>query len=118
MGGSDFQAVQPYTYDDLPNGVQTDFNLNYFNISKDRDFVIPILKEALSINPSLKILGTPWSAPAWLKKSNKLNGGEIKTDTSYLQTYAEFRRTRPRVSTLMRLLSRTSLCCQATAILQ
>lgn len=90
IGGSDFQAVQPYTYDDLPNGVQTDFNLNYFNISKDRDFVIPILKEALSINPSLKILGTPWSAPAWLKKSHKLNGGEIKTDTSYLGTYAEY----------------------------
>lgn len=90
MGCSDFQAVQPYTYDDLPSGVQTDFNLNYFNISKDHAFVIPILKEALSINPSLKILATPWTAPAWMKKSHKLFGGEINTDSRYLQVLAEY----------------------------
>ena len=90
MGGSDFQAVAPYTYDDLPNDVNTDFNLTHFSIDKDRAFVIPILKEALSINPSLKILATPWSAPAWMKKSHSLNGGEINTDSNYLRALAHY----------------------------
>ena len=52
MGGSDFQAVQPYTYDDLPRGVETDFNLDHFSIEKDKDFVIPVLEKALSKNSS------------------------------------------------------------------
>ena len=90
MGGSDFQAVQPYTYDDLPSGVQTDFNLTHFSIDKDRAFVIPILKQAISINPSLKILATPWTAPAWMKQSHKLFGGEINTDSKYLKVLAEY----------------------------
>ncbi|CAG2187029.1 GBA [Mytilus edulis] len=58
MGGSDFQAVPPYTYNDIPNG-QTDFQMNHFSIQKDREFFIPIIKEALSLNPSMKIVATP-----------------------------------------------------------
>jgi len=44
MGGSDFQGVSPYTYDDLPNNWDTDFSLNHFSIDKDRAFVLPIVK--------------------------------------------------------------------------
>lgn len=80
MGGSDLQAVPPYTYDDLPNGVSTDFNMQYFSIQKDREFFIPIIKEALSINPKLNIVGTPWSPPAWMKSSNSLYGGSFHED--------------------------------------
>ena len=90
MGGSDFQAVPPYTYDDLPAGVSTDFDLNHFSIDKDKAFVIPVLKEAISINPSLKILATPWTAPAWMKKSHQLFGGEINTDANHLQALAKY----------------------------
>ncbi|XP_052079907.1 uncharacterized protein LOC127718046 [Mytilus californianus] len=79
MGGSDFQAVPPYTYDDMPNG-QTDFQMNHFSIQKDREFFIPIIKEALSLNPSLKIVATPWSPPAWMKSTNTLYGGDFHQD--------------------------------------
>lgn len=82
-------AVDPYTYDDIPNG-QTDFNLDHFSINKDRSFVIPVLKEALSINPNLKVMATPWTAPAWMKNNRKLNGGGFIDSWNYWQTYAQY----------------------------
>lgn len=90
MGCSDFQAVAPYTYDDLPNGVSTDFDLHHFSINKDKDFVIPILQEALSINPNLKIVASPWTAPAWMKTTHNLFGGDLNSDARYLRTYAQY----------------------------
>lgn len=80
IGASDMMAVSPYTYDDLDNANDTDFDMEHFSIDKDRDFVIPILKEAVEINPDLKIMGSPWSAPAWMKKSKHLYGGEFNSD--------------------------------------
>lgn len=79
MGGSDLQAVPPYTYDDIPSG-QTDFNMDHFTIDKDKAFFIPIIKEALSLNPNLKIMATPWSAPGWMKTSGSLYGGDFHYD--------------------------------------
>ncbi|CAC5384144.1 GBA [Mytilus coruscus] len=73
MGGSDFQAVPPYTCDYMSNG-ETDFQMKHFSIQKDREFFIPIIKEALSLYPSLKIVATPWSPPAWIKSTNTLYG--------------------------------------------
>lgn len=89
MGCSDLQAVEPYTYDDVPNG-QTDFDLHHFTIDKDRAFVIPVLKEALTINPNLKIMASPWTAPAWMKTSHKFYGGDFINDARYMQTYANY----------------------------
>ena len=48
MGGSDFNAVQPYSYNDLAQG-ETDFELNQFSIEKDLNFTIPLLKEILQV---------------------------------------------------------------------
>lgn len=89
MGASDFMAVNPYTYDDIDTH-GTDFDLNHFSIDKDQAFVIPILKEARSINPDLRIMATPWSAPAWMKVSHNLAGGDMNSGSRYLQTYANF----------------------------
>lgn len=50
MGGSDFNAVPPYTYDDAS---YEDFGLNEFSINKDLDFVVPILRDILRINPQV-----------------------------------------------------------------
>ncbi|MDE6098405.1 MAG: glucosylceramidase [Muribaculaceae bacterium] len=43
---------------------------NFALSSEDKDYVIPILKEILAINPDLKIMGTPWTAPRWMKVNN------------------------------------------------
>ncbi|WAQ99108.1 NEG1-like protein [Mya arenaria] len=90
MGASDFQGVNPYTYDDLTNNHDTDFDLNHFSIDNDRAFVLPIVKEAKSINPNLRILATPWTAPAWMKTSHNIFGGDLNGDGRYLEAYAKY----------------------------
>lgn len=76
IGSSDMNS-HAYTYDDLPAG-QTDPTLAHFSLAPDRHTVIPILKQILAINPDLKILGSPWSAPAWMKTDDSLKGGHLK----------------------------------------
>ncbi|MDC0707186.1 glycoside hydrolase family 30 beta sandwich domain-containing protein [Stigmatella sp. ncwal1] len=79
FGTSDFTARQFYTYDDRPAG-QTDPNLTYFSIQKDIDYnIISTIKQALAINPNLKIFASPWSPPAWMKDNGSLIGGKLLT---------------------------------------
>lgn len=75
MGSSDLAPPQDasknwvgeYTYDDMPPG-QTDVTLSHFSIAQDdRYHITSLLREALRINPNLKIMATPWSPPAWMK---------------------------------------------------
>ena len=64
IGTSDFTAQEFYTYDDMPEG-QTDPKLRHFSIQKDIDLhITATIKEALEINPELKIIASPWSPPA------------------------------------------------------
>lgn len=75
MGASDF-ALYPYTYDDMPSG-QTDPDLAHFSINHDRAYILPILRQARSINPRIKFMASPWSPPGWMKLVNKLNGSSL-----------------------------------------
>jgi glucosylceramidase len=61
IGASDLNSFV-FSYDDLKEG-ETDFELNKFTLSMDLNDVIPVMKEILSINADIKILGSPWSAP-------------------------------------------------------
>jgi glucosylceramidase len=78
MGASDF-SLEDFTYDDLPAG-QTDAALTRFSIAKDQDDLIPVLKSVVALQPSIRIMATPWSAPAWMKTSGKLAGGSLKPE--------------------------------------
>ena len=86
IGASDF-SLQPYTLDDVPFG-DTDPDLQHFNIAVDLRNVIPTVREALSINPDLKIIASPWSAPAWMKTSANVIGGTLLEQ--YESTYAQY----------------------------
>ena len=55
--------VEEYTYLSKSN----DRDLESFSIEKDFEYFIPLLKEALLINPNLKFISAPWSAPADFK---------------------------------------------------
>ncbi len=77
MGASDL-ARYNYSYDDMPAG-QTDPNLNDFSISHDLVDILPLTKQAEQLNPDLKLMMTPWSAPAWMKSDDNF------TSHSYLQ---------------------------------
>jgi len=76
MGASDFSASGNYSYDDVPAG-QGDPNLAQFSIAHDQTYLIPLLRQALSINPSLKVHALPWSPPAWMKTNGSMNGGNV-----------------------------------------
>ncbi|MGH9616326.1 MAG: glycoside hydrolase family 30 protein [Acidobacteriaceae bacterium] len=86
VGSSDMNA-RVYSYDDLPAG-ETDPTLAKFSLAPDRVAVIPVLKEILAIDPGIKILGSPWSAPAWMKSNDSSKGGYLKPE--YYKTYAEY----------------------------
>ncbi len=87
MGASDFVHGEPYTYDDMPAG-QADADLAHFSIEHDRAYIIPALQGALKINPELKIIASPWSAPAWMKSSASLLNGTLKSQ--YYEAYANY----------------------------
>ncbi|MFI1539336.1 lectin [Streptomyces anandii] len=96
MGASDL-ARYGYTYDDVPAG-QTDASLSKFSIAHDLADVVPLTRQALGLNPSLTVMASPWTAPAWMKDSGQLNGGWLKAEdygayasyfVKYLQAYRD-----------------------------
>jgi len=89
IGASDLSATT-YSYDDMPAG-QTDLTLANFSLDPDKSFgsgLIPLLKEILAVNPAIKILATPWSAPVWMKDNGSFKGGSLKTE--YYSVYASY----------------------------
>ena len=88
IGGSDF-SIERFTWCDT-KGIE-----NFAPAEYDLKYVIPVLKEIKKINPSLRIIGSPWTAPRWMKKYVNTNddmyswtGGTLKP--SCYQDYAEY----------------------------
>lgn len=86
MGASDFSRAH-YSYDDRPPG-ERDPALEHFSIDVDRAEKIPALKRAVAINPQLKLVGSPWSAPGWMKSSGGLIKGTLLP--RFYGTFAEY----------------------------
>jgi len=86
IGASDL-SDSVYTYDDMPAG-KTDKQLAHFSIAKAAIHLIPLLREILEINPDIKILGSPWSAPSWMKSNGSSKGGSLLP--VYYDCYAEY----------------------------
>ena len=78
IGASDMNSFV-FSYDDLKDG-ETDLPLAKFNLAQDYKDVIPVMKEILAINPKIKIMGSPWSAPTWMKANNNVRGGSLKPE--------------------------------------
>jgi glucosylceramidase len=73
-----------FSYDDVAG----DTSLSQFSLAKDEADVIPVLKQIIAINPNIKILGTPWSAPAWMKDNKNTVGGSLLPQ--YYNVYANY----------------------------
>ena len=86
IGSSDLNS-SVFSYDDIAPS-STDTTLQYFSIKPDSLDLIPVLKSALAINPKIKILGSPWSAPAWMKTNKSAKGGSLLPQ--YYGTYARY----------------------------
>lgn len=91
IGASDF-SLSDYTYNDMPAG-ETDFDLTKFSIAPDQEDVVPVLKQIVAVAPDIRIMGTPWSAPAWMKTNGSLRyvaGQENKLKTEAYDVYARY----------------------------
>jgi glucosylceramidase len=86
IGASDLDS-RPFSYNDLPAG-ETDVELKKFDLGPDKNALIPILKEILAINPDIKILGSPWSPPAWMKDNKDTRGGSLQPE--YYDVYGRY----------------------------
>ena len=86
IGASDLNE-RVFSYNDLPVG-ETDTAMQRFDLGPDRADVIPVMKEILAINPSIKIMGSPWSPPVWMKTNNDTRGGSLKPE--YYSAYAKY----------------------------
>lgn len=84
IGASDLDEAV-FSYDDLPPG-EIDLNMTHFDLGHDRLHVIPVLKEILAINPKIKLLGSPWSPPIWMKNNKNSVGGNLLSE--YYDAYA------------------------------
>lgn len=85
IGSSDFSPKSySYSYKD---------DLSDFSIEKDKEYIIPIVKSALEINPNLQFLSSPWSPPKFMKTNKMLTlGGKLiekykKTMANYFAKY-------------------------------
>ena len=86
IGASDLDEY-PWSYDDLPEG-QTDPGLEHFSLGYDTLYLIPSLQEILAIQPAIKLMGSPWSPPAWMKDNKDTRGGSLLPE--FYPAYAQY----------------------------
>jgi len=86
IGASDLNE-KVFSYNDLPEG-QTDLEQAKFDLGPDQADVIPVMKEILAINPKIKVMGSPWSPPLWMKTAYDARGGMLKP--AYYAAYAKY----------------------------
>lgn len=89
LGACDF-SLEYYTYDDIPEG-ETDYELEYFDFSKAAGQVA-LTKQALEINPDIKVFLAPWTAPLWMKTKYEFNtaGSMTKLRRDCYNVYADY----------------------------
>lgn len=89
MGCSDF-SLSEYTHCDT-KGIE-----NFALHTEDKTYVIPVLKEILSIRPDIRIMASPWTCPKWMKVNNLTEKKPFDSWTSgqlnpaYYQDYATY----------------------------
>ena len=75
LGSSDLDEYT-FSYNQTPG----DVDMEHFDLGYDRKYLIPVLKLILGINPDIRLMASPWSAPAWMKTNNATVGGRLKEE--------------------------------------
>ena len=82
-GSSDY-ATELYNYDDVPGDVE----MEHFSIDRDRLYMIPVIREVMSIRPDIFLYSAVWSEPGWMKTSGAMCGGALLDE--YLPAFANY----------------------------
>ena len=90
IGASDL-GRKDFTYWGLPRGTVNP-DIARFNLSAGDREVVPILREILRINPAVKIIASPWSAPPWMKSNGSYVAGRLKPESyaAYARYFAKY----------------------------
>ena len=83
VGASDY-STKLYSYDEG----EPDPDLARFSIEHDREYILPMLRQARQMNPDLFLFSSPWSPPGWMKFNNTMLGGSMRRH--YLPVYARY----------------------------
>ena len=84
LGASDL-SNSVYTYNESPDDVDM---INFSLEGPDLDHLIPLIHEILAINPSIKLMASPWTAPIWMKTNNDWIGGSL--NPQYYAAYSQY----------------------------
>jgi glucosylceramidase len=84
IGASDYSRFA-YTLDESPD---PDPELQKFSIEHDREYILPILRDARKVNSDLFLFSSPWTPPGWMKAGDSMLGGSMRK--KYLSAYAEY----------------------------
>src|SRR5713226_7619753 len=79
IGASDL-GRRDFSYWGLRRGTVNP-DLARFNLSAGDREVVPVLQEILLINPAVKIIASPWSAPPWMKSNGSYVAGRLKPES-------------------------------------
>ena len=83
VGASDY-STKLYSYDDG----DPDPDLARFSIEHDREYILPMLRQARQANPDLFLFSSPWSPPGWMKFNGTMLGGSMRNH--YFPVYAKY----------------------------
>lgn len=76
IGASDYSLPgKTYTFSDS-QGSSSD-PLSKYSTKGAQQYIFPVLRDIVAVNPSLKISILPWTPPAWMKANAALNGGSL-----------------------------------------
>lgn len=92
IGASDF-SLDAYSY----SMVAEDYKMKHFSIKRDEKYLLPYIKKALKVNPTMLLQASPWSPPAWMKYSNAidknnkdLKGSRLRATPEIYKAYASY----------------------------
>lgn len=83
IGASDY-GCKWYSY----NETDGDYAMEHFSIDPDRAYLLPYIKAAYARNPGMKLFGSPWSPPTWMKTPPVYNFGRLTWTEENLRAYA------------------------------
>jgi len=73
IGSSDYSTAI-YCYDDTPGDVE----MEHFSLARDDNWLVPMAKEILAMNPEVFFFAAPWSPPGWMKTTGNFIDGHFK----------------------------------------
>jgi glucosylceramidase len=83
IGASDY-ALDYYSLNDTDG----DYAMENFSLERDRRWLIPFIRKAMESQPRLRVWGSPWTPPAWMKTNRQYHKGELRWEEPVLKAYA------------------------------